>query len=253
MKYSDETLMAYADGELDAETRAAIEAAAATDPQLAKAIARHREMREQVRQGFAPILDEAVPARLLAAAKAGHAPERNPGNVTPMRARPTERAPIRWSWPVWGAMAATLVLGALIGVALRTTPSALFETHNEQLVAAGELDRALSTQLASDRRTVGEVRPGISFRTVDGEYCRTFAVGASAGLACREAEQWRIDLLEKLPAAEIGIDRYRMAGVELPRAIRDTVDARIDGDPLDAAEEAAARDRGWTGGAGVGP
>jgi hypothetical protein len=38
-----------------------------------------------------------------------------------------------------------------------------------------------------------------------------------------------------------------MAGVGLPRAIRAEIDARIDGEPLDAAEEAAARERGWVG------
>ena len=35
MKFSDETLMAYADGELDAATRAAIEDEMAHDPQIA--------------------------------------------------------------------------------------------------------------------------------------------------------------------------------------------------------------------------
>jgi hypothetical protein len=246
MKYTDEMLMAYADGELDADTRAAIEAAAETDPQVAEAIARHREIRTRVKQAFDPVLREPIPGRLQDAVKAGGR-VRDLAEIAPLKARRVQAAPGRWSWPVLGAMAATLVLGAFIGLMLRTTPSALFETHNDRLVAAGELDRTLSVQLAGEVRPAGDIRPGLSFRTVDGEYCRTFSVGGSAGLACREAHQWRIDLLEKLPAAEVGIDRYRMAGAGLPRAIQDAVGARIDGEPLDAAEEAAARERGWVG------
>ena len=40
MTFTDETLSAYVDGELDAATRAALEGAMATDPQLAQRLAR---------------------------------------------------------------------------------------------------------------------------------------------------------------------------------------------------------------------
>lgn len=247
MKFSDETLMAYADGELDAATRAEIEVAAADDPGVARAIERHRQLRQRVQRTFNPILDEPVPDHLLDALRAGEAP--SPG--APARALRQARTTApgsssrRWPLPAWAAMAATLVLGAFIGLQVRDSAPTLLETRDDRLVATGELARALSQTLARDARPDDPVRPGVSFRTQEGEYCRTFALGASAGLACREAAYWRIDLLEKLPAAEVGIDRYRLAGAALPRALRDTVDARIDGDPLDAADEAAARGRGW--------
>jgi hypothetical protein len=247
MKFSDETLMAYADGELDAATRAEIEAAAADDPRIARAIERHCQLRQLLQRKFDPILDEPVPDRLRDALGSAQDQGRD-APAQELRQGPAAATPVsprRWPLPVWAAMAATLVLGAFIGLMVRDSAPALFETHDDRLVAAGELSRALSQTLARDVRPDSPVRPGISFRTLDGEYCRTFAVGASAGLACREAEYWRIDLLEKLPAAEVGIERYRLAGAELPRALRDTVDTRIDGDPLDAAGEAAARERGW--------
>jgi hypothetical protein len=247
MKFSDETLMAYADGELDAATRAEIEAAAADDPRIARAIERHGQLRKLLQRKFDPILDEPVPDRLHNAL--GSARDRGRGAPAhALRQGPaaaTSVSPRRWSLPVWAAMAATLVLGAFIGLMVRDSAPALFEAHDDRLVATGELSRALSQTLARDARPDSPVRPGISFRTLDGEYCRTFVVGAAAGLACREAQYWRIDLLEKLPAAEVGIERYRLAGAELPRALRDTVDTRIDGDPLDATGEAAARERGW--------
>ena len=47
MTFSDQTLSAYVDGELDAATRAALEAAMAGDPTLAGRIARQRALRGQ--------------------------------------------------------------------------------------------------------------------------------------------------------------------------------------------------------------
>jgi len=44
MTFSDETIMAYVDGELDAPARAAVDASLATDPELARRIARHRAL-----------------------------------------------------------------------------------------------------------------------------------------------------------------------------------------------------------------
>jgi hypothetical protein len=237
MKYSDEILMAYVDGELDAGTRAEIEAAAAAQPQLAEAIDRHRATREALRQAYAPILEEPVPSRLLDALAPG-ASGHTSAAVTPLPVRAR-----RWSWPEWGAMAATLLLGALVGAALRTAPAPILERHADGLFAAGELSEALSTQLARDAAPGAEFRPGLSFRALTGEYCRTFAVGGSVGLACRDPERWRIDMLATGP--ETGIEGYRLAGVELPGAILEAIEARIDGDPLDAAGEVAARDRAW--------
>lgn len=237
MKYSDEILMAYVDGELDAGMRAEIEAAAAAQPQLAEAIDRHRATREALLQAYAPVLDEPVPSRLLDALAPG-ASGRASVEVTPLPVRTR-----RWSWPEWGAMAATLVVGVLVGATLRTAPAPILERHVDGLFAAGELSEALSTQLAQDSAPGAEFRPGLSFRTLTGEYCRTFAAGKSVGLACRDPERWRVDMLAT--GAESGLEGYRLAEVELPGAILEAIEARIDGDPLDASGEAAARERAW--------
>ena len=79
MKFPPETLMAYADGELDVETRRAIEAEMAVDPEVAQEVERHRAMRAEVGGAFAGVLDEPVPDRLLRAAKKPHhKPKRRP-------------------------------------------------------------------------------------------------------------------------------------------------------------------------------
>ena len=69
MNFSDETVMAYADGELDAASRAALEAAMATDPQLARRVARQRALRARLRAALDPVLDEPLPERLLASVR----------------------------------------------------------------------------------------------------------------------------------------------------------------------------------------
>jgi anti-sigma factor RsiW len=245
MKYSDEILMAYADGELDAATRAGIEAAVASDPELAASVSRHRAMRERMRRGFEPILQEPVPHRLLdALAPQASSPASVDVRPRPPRGQATVTRPARpWSWPHWAALAATLVVGALIGAGLRHAPAPLMETRHDGLVAAGELSRALSTRLASDVDPAAVIRPGLSFQSTDGNYCRTFVAGRVAGLACRDPGRWRIELLSTLPEAATGT--YRPAGGLLPPVILEAIEARIDGDPLDAEGEAAARERGW--------
>src|SRR6185437_7507864 len=56
MTFSEETLMAYADDELDSETRSAVEAAMETDPEIARRVARHKALRGQLRATFDKVL-----------------------------------------------------------------------------------------------------------------------------------------------------------------------------------------------------
>ncbi|MEO7496059.1 MAG: anti-sigma factor, partial [Massilia sp.] len=64
MRFSDETIMAFADGELGEPERSALEQAVKRDPALAAQVARHQALREDVFGAFAGVLDEPVPARL---------------------------------------------------------------------------------------------------------------------------------------------------------------------------------------------
>ncbi len=229
MTYSDDTLMAYADGELDPAERAAIEQAMRTDPAIAAAVERHRALRADVAAAFAGILDEPVPARLQPPA---------PAPVVSLAAEREKRR--RWSWPEWGALAATLVVGVLAGRMVPGGGPAIAGNGN-QVVAQGGLASALDRQVGG--KAEGPVKVGVSFAARDGGYCRGFVMGSSAGLACREGNQWRIPVLAEAEQEAAG--GYRQAGSALPPAVLDAIDARIAGKPLDAAGEAAARERGW--------
>ncbi|WP_075793534.1 anti-sigma factor [Massilia putida] len=236
MTFSDDTLMAYADGELDPAERAAVEQAMRTDPAIAAAVARHRALRADVAAAFAGILDEPVPARLQPAP---------PAPVLSLDAARTARAERRrWSWPEWGALAATLVVGVLVGKTVAGGGAPAIAGNGSQVVAQGELASALDRQVGG--KADGAVKVGVSFAARDGAYCRGFVMGSSAGLACREGGQWKIPVLaESAPEAAGG---YRQAGSALPAAVLEAIDERIAGKPLDAAAEEAARARGWKNG-----
>jgi len=144
MKFDDETLMAYVDGELDARARAALEAAAACDPALAQRIALQQRLRARLRREFDPVLAEPVPERLLAAAQGAATPEAS-AKLFELR-----RPQARWSWPQLAALAASLLLGALLGPWLLRSPAS-FVTRDGALVAGDTLAHALSQQLASSQ------------------------------------------------------------------------------------------------------
>jgi hypothetical protein len=250
MKFSDETLMAYADGELGEPERGELERALRSDPALAARVAQHRALRADVFGAFAGVLDEPVPARLRAVAGSGVAPQ---GKVLQLdRARAARQAaPVRprWSWAQWGGMAASLAIGVLAGsLGLKgmqdESQLAALATSNGAMVAQGQLERALSQQLASAGTPGDAVRIGVSFVDKGGNFCRSFQLGTSAGLACRDGGKWQVPLMAEGEAAAGGA--YRQAGSALPPAVLDMIDARIAGQALDAVAERAALRRGWT-------
>lgn len=254
MSFTNETLMAYADGELDDETRAAVEAAMASDPDVARRVAGHMALASKVRAGFDPVLREVVPKRLkhAVAETAGAPASADVGSaavidISKARAVKQDRPKPTWSWPQWSAIAATLVIGVLAGrfgqSELAQTPMAM---DSEGVVARGALEKALSTQLASTQPSDAPVRIGISFRSKSGEYCRTFVLANEvAGLGCKSGLDWRLQVVARSSTAAQSSGAYRTAAGETPAAVMREADERIAGNALDAREEAAALQRGW--------
>ncbi|MDN3922790.1 anti-sigma factor family protein [Roseateles violae] len=226
----DETLMAYVDGELDAAARAAFEQRLVQDPTLRQALAREQRLRETLGRAYAPVLQEPVPERLSALLK----PSATVVSLDSMRAQR------RLGWIQWGGMAASLVLGLVLG------PKLLGDFNQDGLLARGTLAQALDTRLSGE--SAGGVTPGLSFVAQGGGYCRSFTQGGSAGLACREGDHWRLRQLQPLPAASPDAAAYRSAATALPPALLEAIDGLRQGDALDAEAERRARERGWQAG-----
>ena len=235
MRFTEEIIMAYADGELDESTRFEVELAMRQDPLLAEKIRQHQVLRSNVFGAFAGTLTEEVPQRLQVAARSGKVVHLD--SVRQLRTPPPP-APEKqgWSWPQWGALAATLVVGVLAGAIGSQglgggAQLAALEADSGALRAEGSLAQALSTQLASSAAPDAPVRLGVSFVARDGNYCRSFMLPKMAGLACRSGEQWRIAVMASAAAGAAGT--YRQAGSEMPTAV------------LDAAAERTASAQGW--------
>lgn len=246
MNISDETLMRYADGELDAQQTSEVEAAIRSDPTLAQRVEEHRALRARLGGAFDGVLAEPIPDRLLMAANA--APRTNVTDLASARAaKQVERPARRWAWKEWTAIAASVLMGVFVGrTVLQAPDSALVETRGHGLVAAGSLADALTRQVGGERPPDASIAIAATFRNQAGEYCRAFTARepeALAGVACRDEDVWRVHTLTQGAAG--ASNEYRMAGSPLPAIVLQTMESMMVGDALDEDDEALARERMW--------
>lgn len=256
MSFSDETLMAYADGELDAATRAAVEAAMRADPSIARRVARLRARRDE---GYIGGLGP----------EPGRAARERRATVVQLDVVRAHRAAVQlaarkaakrsWGWPEWGALVAVLLLGLVAGkVGLArwqpgwlsdAPPPTLVASRDGMLLAQGRLAAALSQQMGGAAPNDGEIRIGLSFLSNQGGYCRTFTLAGAnqdlSGIACRSSEQWQVPALVQNARPLTQMGPSRMAGVEMPGAVMEAIDQRIVGGMLDPRAELEALRRGW--------
>jgi anti-sigma factor RsiW len=241
MNLTDEVLIAYADGELSGEELRAVEAGLKDHPDLAAFVARQQALRQYVESSFAPILREDVPQALRDAVADAPVSWRWRWNRA-SAGTPLSRRVLLWSGV---PAAAALACGVLLGDAI--VPESVFHVNNAgTMTAQGILAAALDTQLASAQIGDERVRIGISFHAKDGHYCRSFeepgASASLAGIACRDGKNWSVRALAATPSDN---SQYRMAG-GMPDVIRGVISGTMSGEPLDAAAEREARDRGWS-------
>lgn len=228
LRFSDETLMAFADGELDRETQEAVERAMETDDDVVSRVALFIETRARAKEGMAPFLDEPVPDELLSrvtemveAAAATEPTEKHdqshePGKpeepaettVVPFarRSKP-DRASARpaaitagpWALPLAACLA--LVIGATGGLLVGgsdsggTSPLQIAGFDQPGLIAA------LNSVRSGDETTLGEsgdrFRAIASYRDEAGTFCREFEIdletqSTTVAVACRPQDTWNV-------------------------------------------------------------
>ena len=226
MIMDDERFFAWLDGELDLEAAARVAAEVAADPDLRAKADAHRAMQARLRSAFEPLM---APPRVAEKVV----------DLSAARARRLERRALP-SLSQWAAIAATLVVGIVTGTMVGGSPSKV-RTDAGQLVAGGELDRALDMRLASAPDASGP-RIGLTFRDTAGSICRSFTDGAAQGLACRDGDRWALRGL--VQGGNAGSGDYRMAAGVDP-ALASLIEARMAGEPFDAAAEQKALSEGW--------
>jgi hypothetical protein len=233
----EEKFFAWLDGELAPEDAAQVEAAVAADPELAERAKAHRELATRLRAGFDAILDAPVPAALAEAAQ----PKAEVIDLAAARAARQPRVAVSRDWTRWAGLAATLCAGVIGGMMLDGGGSGPVVERGGQMIASGDLAKALDTQLAS-ASGAGPVRVALTFADGRGAICRSFTGETASGVACRDKGKWQVRGLFSGGGAKEG--DYRMASAGDPRVMA-LVDDMIAGEPFDAAKEKAAKEKGW--------
>jgi anti-sigma factor RsiW len=245
---SDEMLMRLADGEMTGPEATMLRTRIAADPALAARYALFERTRHAAAAAFAPLAEQPVPDRLLAAVLAADAAARHgaasaPGaTVVPL--------PQRRRWP------------SLVPLALAASVAALLAAPAGYLLGRGGAgqEAALRDPLAGARAEVAvalervpsgmlhqaggvAVRP-LASHEVAGGVCRDFrleaAGGAMVGIACRDAAGWTM----RASAVLEGGDALRGASADHP-VIAAALERLGAEPPMDAAREAVLLGRGW--------
>lgn len=239
MTFDDQTIMAYADGECDAVTVRRIEKAMISDTDLADRIGKARALRDKLAAHYAPVESEDIPDRLTAMLTTAAS---DVDTSFALRKAGRERAKQQrrsFGLAQWGAMAATLALGIVVGqYGLNGGPESPFAQQGGALVASGPLENALDRQLASTQADDSNFRIGLTFRARTGAVCRSFTGEAVSGIGCREGQQWK--MVSTLPGGVQG--DYRQASSSGINAV--AAELMVDG-PMDADSERKLLESGW--------
>ncbi len=240
MTFDEQTIMAYVDGECDAVTVKRIEKAVVTDTDLAEQIVKARTLRDRLAAHYAPVASEDIPDRLTALLTSAAAHNVDTSFTARKANQDNAKRSGRGMGVVqWGAMAATLALGIVVGqYGLSDVSDAPFAQDGGALVASGSLESALETQLASAQPGDSDFRIGLTFRAKTGAICRSFTGEAVSGIGCREGQQWQ--MVSTLPGG--AQSDYRQASSSAINAIAAEMMAEA---PVDAQTERQLRETGW--------
>jgi len=245
--FSDETLMAYADGELDAGTSRDVEAAAQADPEIARRIAGFKSSRallgDVARARLEPVSAD-LEARVCETLRAARDDEKRPDTVVPFARAKARRA--TW-WPMAAAASLALAVG-LAGGAWLTGSDAGGAKGGLGVASFGpEMSQVLGTQPSGTRTAVeaGEIAMIASFVNADGDFCREFEFDRRnsetiVSVACRTDSGWQ----PRLAVVAAGTPDTGYA----PASSLETLDAYLGaigaGAPLSLEEEADAMQAG---------
>ena len=243
-EFTDEDLMAYADGQLPEERASALDLALSQDPSLAERLALFVETSAAAKEALAPMLDEPVPDELVANVRALAEKSKPSATVTPFPPRPANSpaAPSRSFWQVPLAAGLALIVG--FGAAQFTGAG---DTVDGELILAGlgspEVIGALTSVASGEETTLtgGERFAAIAtFEDGAGALCREYELDRTTGetlvsVACHDGSDWSLRLAIAASSDSTGY---------APASSLDTLDAYLTateaGAPMSLEDEAAA-------------
>lgn len=250
-EFADETLMAFADRELDDATAAAIEKA--MQPDIASRVALFLETRIQVKEALMPVLDEPVPDRLSESVQRmidearrrsvpSHASEG--ARVVAFRAGDNQamrRPQGSWIMPLAASLVAVVFGfgGYLFGFAIQNQPHGLEVAGQDSPLseALGQVASGEETALAG---STDRIRAVATFRDGTGSLCREFEIDSAnrstvISVACYSDNAWAVNFAVVAPARDGGY-----APASSTEALDSYLAATGAHEPLSREDEAAA-------------
>lgn len=242
--FTDEILMAYADGELDAETARAVDLAAQSDEGIAKRIAMFSRTRallgDVARARPLEPLSPDLEARVVTLLR-DEGEDKHTDTVVPFRSRTPVSSGFR---PLAAAAAFALAVGVVGGFVVSQAMGNREQGGLQFASLEGpEISDALHAIPSGQRVRMdsGEFSAIASFRNAEGELCREFeydrtGLDTVVSVACRTDAGWQ----PRFAVVAAGADETGYA----PASSLETLDAYLmaigAGSPLSVDEEAAA-------------
>jgi hypothetical protein len=246
---TDEILMAFADGELDAAASNAVLEALAVDEALAERVAALSDSRRLAKQAFAPLLNEPVPASVEAKVRALLSEAEQPSQGAPAKTPPVAANdnPLRRWRDIAAAACVALAIGAGLGSQLGSMtasdrgpgpgPSTTF-------AALGRADIAdlLASAPSGEERKLSDgarFRAIATFTSAADELCREFEVDGVDGravvsVACRAPSQTGWDMRFAVASAQTSDGYAPASSLDALQAWYEQIEA---GPPLSAEDE----------------
>lgn len=262
---TDETLMAFVDGELEAGERQRVTAALEHDADLRARLQMFEQTGRELGALFEQPMNEPVPSHIeemVRRAPLGQRPISPLERIaTQLRDTIGELSAPAAKWATAGVAATIFAVGLSVGLWFQNLPTgiptdriALLKVEDNHIWAQGALKTALETAASGEERkwptanNGGTVVPVLTFKDNAGRFCREYAVAGTpeanaVGIACRdEADRWSVEIHTAqsaeaqsiAPAAGTGIERLSALMTEMSK-----------GEPLDLDAEEAAIRKGW--------
>lgn len=255
--FDDETLMAFADGELDHEMSEVIEKAMQSDEALALRIKAFAETRSLAQRSFKPLIDEPVPDYLFSNVEAmlkegdtlSNPEETSDNDASVVAFKPAKREKKNSPYshlfmPIAASIA--IVAAGIAGFAIGKSTQAprTGELQVAEFNQPGLLD-ALKTVASGEEMALSETgdrfRVVASYRDIDNGLCREFEVDQKdrstfVSVACIEDGTWKLHFT--VAAVSQSDDGYA------PASSLDSLNAYLDavgaGEPMSVRDEAEA-------------
>lgn len=262
---SDETLMAFVDGELASDERQRVEKALEEDAALRDRLQIFERTGRSLGALYDQPVNEPVPSHLVEMVRNASIKEPEPAPLERLATRlrdsianlPSPAA----GWATAAAAAVVFSIGLSVGLWFQNVPTgvpldqqALLKIENNHIWAQGALRDALETAPSGDSRhwptakDDGTVVPVLTFKDKAGRYCREYAVSgtpeaSAVGIACRDdADHWSIEIHTAQSPDATSISPAEGTSIERLGALMTEIST---GDPLDLDQEETAIRDGW--------